>query len=87
MGYQTFSGYIDESYDLEPNDERRIGLAIQASLDFINRPDLHEVMKEMYPIFKHNHDVFIERCGNFQDRLHYDISKILYAQDNNANQN
>lgn len=85
LGYKTFSGYIDESYDLESNNERRIELAIQASLDFINREDLHEVMKEMYPIFKHNHNVFIERCKNFQDNLHSDISKILNAQDNNAN--
>lgn len=87
LGYQTFSGYIDESYDLELDNERRIEMAIQASLDFIARPDLHEVMKEMYPIFEHNHNVFIERCRNFQDRLHNDISKILNARDNNANQN
>jgi hypothetical protein len=87
LGYQTFSGYIDESYDLESNNERRIELAIQAGLNFINRKDLHEVMKEMYPIFEHNHNVFIERCRNFQDQLHGDISKILNAQDNNANQN
>lgn len=85
LGYQTFSGYIDESYDLESDNERRIELAIQASLDFINREDLHEVMKEMYPIFEHNHRTFIERCRNFQDRLHSDISNILYAQDHNAN--
>jgi len=87
MGYQTFSGYIDESYDLESDNERRIELAIQASLYFVNREDLHEVMKELYPIFEHNHNVFIERCSNFQDRLHGDISKLLYAQDNDANQN
>ena len=79
-GYRTFSGYIDESYDLESDNERRIELAIQASLDFMNREDLHEVMKEMYPIFEHNHNVFIERCRN-------DISNVLYAQDNDANQN
>ena len=87
LGYQTFDGYIDESYDLESNNERRIEMAIQASLDFIAQEDLHEVMKKMYPIFEHNHNVFIERCRNFQDRLHSDISKILYAQDNDANQN
>jgi hypothetical protein len=86
MGYKTFGGYIDEGYDLEPNNERRIELAVQASLDFINRPDLHEVMKEMYPIFKHNHNVFIERCGNFQTRLHNDISKILNTRGNDADQ-
>jgi hypothetical protein len=85
LGYQTFAGYIDESYDLEPDNERRIELAIQSSLDFINRTDLHEVMKEMYPIFEHNHNIFIKRCWNFQDTLHSDISKILYAQDDNAN--
>ena len=87
LGYLTFNGYIDESYDIEPDNERRIELAIQASLNFINREDLHEVMKEMYPIFQHNHNVFIERCRNFQDRLHGDISNILYAQVNDANQN
>jgi len=87
MGYKTFSGYIDESYDLESDNERRIEMAIQASLDFINREDLHEVMKQMYPIFDYNHNIFIERCRNFQDRLHSDISKILYARDINDNQN
>lgn len=85
LGYQTFNKYIDESYDLEPSNERRIELAIQASLDFINRKDLHEVIKEMYPIFEHNYNVFIDRCRNFQDTLNSDISNILYAQDNNAN--
>ena len=85
MGYQTFDRYIDESYDLEPIIERRIELATQAGLDFISRPDLHEIMKEMYPIFEHNYHNFVKRCRNFQDNLHSDISKILYAQDNNAN--
>jgi hypothetical protein len=81
MGYQTFSGYIDESYDLEPNNERRLELAIQASLNFINRTDLHEVMKEMFPILEHNYNNFTLRYNNFQSQLHQDISKILYAQD------
>ena len=87
MGYQTFGGYIDESYDIEYDKERRIEMAIQAGLDFISKPNLHEVMKEMYPIFEHNHNVFIKRCRNFQNLLHSNISNILYAQDNNANQN
>lgn len=81
MGYKTFSEYIDESYDLESNNERRIEMAIQASLDFIAQEDLHEVMKKMYPIFEHNYNISIERCRNFQNRLHSDISNILYAQD------
>jgi hypothetical protein len=87
LGYQTFDGYIDERYDFEPDNERRIEMAIQASLDFINQEDLHEVMKEMYPIFQHNYNIFIKRCSNFQDTLYSDISNILYAQDHNANQN
>jgi len=87
MGYKTFKNYINESYDEEFDPERRIELAIQASLDFISREDLHEVMKEMYPIFKHNYDNFINRSKNSQETLHKDISKILCAQDHDDNQN
>ena len=87
MGYKTFGEYIDESYDHEHDNEKRIELAIRASLDFISRPDLHEVMKEMYPIFQHNHNVFIERCRNFQDTLHSNISNILNTRNNDDNQN
>jgi len=87
LGYKTFGGYIDESYDHEPDNEKRIEMAIQASLDFINRTDLHEIMKELYPIFEHNHNVFIERCKNFQDTLHSNISNILNTRNNDANQN
>ncbi len=81
MGYKTFSDYIDESYDVENDPNRRLTLAIESSLEFIERDDLHDVMKKMYPIFEHNHNTFISRCKNFQSTLHYDISKILHAQD------
>ena len=87
MGYKTFGNYIDERYDEEHNAQHRLELAIQASLDFINQKNLHEVMKEMYPIFEHNHNNFISRCRNLQDMLHSDISKLLNKQENNANQN
>lgn len=78
LGYKTFAGYIDESYDDIKDNEKRIIKAIQAGMDFVNQKDLDSIIKKMYPILEHNYNNFLNRCRNFQNRLHEDISKISF---------
>tara|TARA_B110000503_G_C7171345_1_gene424421 strand:+ start:2247 stop:3497 length:1251 start_codon:yes stop_codon:yes gene_type:complete len=61
LGYKTFSDVIDESYDSEPNNELRLEMAANAAYKFINRTDLDEVMKDLWPIFEHNYNNFVKR--------------------------
>ena len=54
MGFRTFSPFIDESYDKEPNEQKRCDMALDAMFKFLDAPgDLQEIEK----ICKHNQDV------------------------------
>lgn len=77
MGYKTFEKYIDESYDIEQESDKRISKAINSALEFIKQKGLDSIMKDMYPILEHNYNNFIARCRNFQQDLHHNISKVL----------
>jgi hypothetical protein len=77
LGYETFSEYIDESYDLESCHETRLIKAVTAGMNFVNQKDLHKIIQKMYPILEHNYDNFISRCKNFQTSLQENISKLL----------
>mgnify|MGYP006087346941 CR=1 FL=1 len=55
-GYNTFDGYIDQSYDKEQNTEIRVRKIHRAVSEFINKPaeELTKLMQEMRPQFEHN---------------------------------
>jgi hypothetical protein len=77
LGYKTFSDVIDESYDLEPDLELRLEKATTAAINFIQRNDLDEIMKQLWPIFEHNYNLFVSRFDSLFDKLTQDLQKNL----------
>ena len=55
QGYRTFNGVIDESYDQEPNDQKRWAMAFEQVLK-LAQCDHEEVYREIAPILTHNHN-------------------------------
>lgn len=73
LGYKTFDGFIDESYD-ECNDEDRF-TSIMNSLKQIQAiPNKLEWLRSMQAILEHNHKLFLE-IGTTQSIEHAEISK------------
>ena len=54
MGYQTFHGIIDESYDQEPNDIVRWSMAFEQVIK-LSRSDHVNVYKTALPVLDYNH--------------------------------
>lgn len=77
IGYKTFSDVIDESYDIEPNLELRLKKASTAAINFIQRNDLDEVMKQLWPIFEHNYNLFVSRFDSLFVKLTNDLEENL----------
>jgi len=72
-GYKTFSKWINESYDSELHNEKRLQMAVKSAIDFISRNDLKEVMLEMQPILIHNAS-WIKLRGKMQlHELHHKL--------------
>ena len=63
FGYQTFDKWIDESYDLEPDCDKRMDMVMKESKRLINlsHDEWQQIMKEMVPTLQHNFDVL---CRN-----------------------
>tara|TARA_B110000879_G_scaffold185692_1_gene246280 strand:- start:1285 stop:2550 length:1266 start_codon:yes stop_codon:yes gene_type:complete len=77
LGYKTFSDVIDESYDLEPDLELRSEKATTAAINFMQRDDLDEIMKQLWPIFEHNFNLFVSRFDLLFDKLTQDLRENL----------
>ena len=66
LGFKTFSPFIDESYDDEPDDIKRMGM-IYAELNRIcsmSKEEIHDWYWEMEEILIHNHTHFLEIWKN-----------------------
>lgn len=53
VGFKTFDGIIDESYDKEPNDQKRWQRALEVAI-WLSRKDQSEIFKKIAPITEHN---------------------------------
>jgi len=53
LGFKTFDGIIDESYDLEPDNETRWNMAIQQAVQ-LAAMDQQTVFEKLIPIVMHN---------------------------------
>lgn len=55
-GFLTFSGFIDESYDSEINDDKRLNMALKEikKLHDLNIHELKNMYEQMLPILQHN---------------------------------
>lgn len=56
LGFKTFEGVIDESYDNEPNDEKRWNMALE-QVKLLCQQDQKTILKAIVPIVLHNRDL------------------------------
>jgi len=59
-GFITFSGFIDESYDQEENDDKRLNMALKEikKLNNMNIQEMKRMYNQMMPILKHNYNTY-----------------------------
>jgi len=60
-GFKTFGAWIDESYDDEPDDEIRWGLAFDQVVRLINHPSLNSVYAEAQTVVEHNYQTISDQ--------------------------
>lgn len=58
LGFQTFAGIIDESYDLEPDFERRMSMAFEQVRYLCGQPQ-QKILEQIRPIVEHNHNLIM----------------------------
>jgi len=58
LGFQTFADIIDESYDQEPDFERRMGMAFAQVKRLCQLPQ-QEILQRIQPIVEHNHHLIM----------------------------
>lgn len=58
LGFQTFDGIIDESYDAEHDNQARWSKAWQ-QVEYLARADTAQIMAQCKPILRHNHKHFV----------------------------
>jgi hypothetical protein len=77
IGYQTFSPWIDESYDKELDDNKRMLMVAKEVKRLCELPpeELTKFLLETRKIVEHNFNVFINR-QNFFYRLNYNESEL-----------
>lgn len=61
-GYKTFDDVIDESYDLEPDYNKRMHMAWQ-QVEYLATLDPNEVLDKLRPVFEHNHRLILDRAS------------------------
>jgi hypothetical protein len=59
LGFQTFDGIIDESYDLEPDGNQRWAMAIEQMKYLFKQPQA-DILAKVKPITEHNRRVILE---------------------------
>jgi hypothetical protein len=70
MGFQTFDGIVDETYDTVENSDERFQLALEQMHKLIDQPqDL--ILEKIWPIVEHNQRVMLETdwYGDFAREL------------------
>jgi len=70
LGFKTFDGIIDESYDLEPDNNQRWTMAIEQIKYLFQRPQA-EILDKIKPITQHNKQVMLDTSWvtNMRDLL------------------
>ena len=63
LGFKTFSPVIDESYDDEPDRNKRISMICNA-MEQLTKMDPKEVYRQLEPILQHNYDHFYNNNWN-----------------------
>jgi hypothetical protein len=76
-GFKTFAGVLDESYDSETNDIRRIEMVTKllAELDTLSIRERQQIHRACLPMVEHNYNHFY--CGGFSDVLWQELTGML----------
>lgn len=74
-GFQTFSPWIDESYDREPDPSRRLRLVLDEAERLIRMPekDLVDLIAAMEPVLRHNRQHFGSGLERLLEQQHADL--------------
>jgi len=83
LGFKTFDGIIDESYDSEPDLSKRFLLALE-QLEKLCTRDFEEIMLLANNILEHNAAIAESLCGCYIYDLAREISKIVNVVDTTA---
>jgi len=75
MGFKTFSPYIDESYDLEQDLDKRIDMVLD-SLENVTKNGAEKCFLNVQHILDHNYKKFAELCGKW----HHDKDMFVKNQ-------
>ena len=75
IGFKTFDPYIDESYDLEPDDDTRIGMAMSSFDKFLSEP---RFLNEIQTICDHNRQTFLKiRQHTWASRIWHKLRRFI----------
>jgi hypothetical protein len=77
LGFKTFDGIIDESYDLESNPETRWSMAME-QVKWLCQQDQIEILKSIVPIVLHNQDLLLRLSTN---QLSHTIESLLLREE------
>ena len=75
LGFQTFNSVIDESYDQEPNAEKRFSRAFD-QVKYLHTQDPDKIYLEIQPIIEHNH----LRLRELQKETQQQMQNMLLSQ-------
>ena len=80
LGFKTFSPYIDESYDVEPDEGRRVNMIYNeiARLCTMSKEEIHNWYWQMEDILEHNHNLLKELYKN--DPTSVELIKYLHQR-------
>lgn len=75
QGYQTFSPYIDESYDNIENNYERLLAVTKTFVDFVNQPReaIEEIYKKCLPIVEHNQQRLVS--NHYAEQLNRELQR------------
>ena len=76
-GFQTFGNIINESYDLEINNQRRWRMAFEQMQQLAKR-NQHEILQLITPIVEHNRRVLL--TTDWHDKMSTQVSQVLEAR-------
>lgn len=76
LGYKTFSGVVDESYDNEPNDLKRWSMAWD-QVRYLCRQDPEVIYKKVKDTLDHNQKLFMQQ--DFDKIAKDQIQKIVFC--------
>jgi hypothetical protein len=78
LGFKTFDGWINESYDLEPDHVKRLSMAYKEieKLAKMSKDQIHDWYWQMEEILMHNRKTFL----NFHKTDKYNLDLIAYLE-------